>query len=34
MCQAVDAAFKGIDVATYAKTHPELQTALDLWGVK
>ncbi|MCL2317964.1 MAG: RuBisCO large subunit C-terminal-like domain-containing protein [Methanomassiliicoccaceae archaeon] len=34
MVQAVDAAFEGIDVVTYAKTHPELQTALDLWGVR
>ena len=34
MSQAVDAAFKGIDVAEYAKTHPELKAALDLWGIK
>jgi ribulose-bisphosphate carboxylase large chain len=34
MCQAVDAAFLGIDVKTYAKAHPELKTALDLWGIK
>jgi len=34
MVQAVDAAYEGIDVVTYAKTHPELQTALDLWGVR
>jgi ribulose-bisphosphate carboxylase large chain len=34
MCQAVDAAFEGIDVAVYAKSHPELKTALDTWGLK
>jgi len=34
MCQAVDAAFKGIDVFEYAKDHPELKTALDKWGIK
>ena len=34
MCQAVDAAFNGIDVAVYAKDHPELKTALDMWGIK
>jgi len=32
MSQAVDAAFKGINVEEYAKTHPELQAALDMWG--
>lgn len=34
MCQAVDAAFEGIDVAKYAESHPELKTALDKWGIK
>jgi len=34
MCQAVDAAFKGIDVEEYAKDHPELKAALDKWGIK
>jgi len=34
MCQAVDAAFEGIDASEYAETHPELRTALDKWGIK
>lgn len=34
MSQAVDAAFKGIDVKEYAKTHPELHAALERWGTK
>lgn len=34
MSQAVDAAFKGIEVHEYAKDHPELQAALDRWGSK
>jgi ribulose-bisphosphate carboxylase large chain len=34
MCQAIDAAFDGIDVAEYAKTHKELKEALDKWGIK
>ncbi|MDR2698352.1 MAG: ribulose 1,5-bisphosphate carboxylase large subunit [Candidatus Methanoplasma sp.] len=34
MCQAVDAAFKGIDAEEYAKDHPELKAALDKWGIK
>lgn len=34
MCQAVDAAFAGIDAAAYAKDHPELKEALDKWGIK
>jgi len=34
MCQAVDAAFLGIDAKEYAKTHPELKAALDKWGIK
>jgi len=34
MCQAVDAAYEGIDVREYAKTHPELQIALERWGMK
>ena len=34
MCQAVDAAFLGIDVVKYAETHPELKMALDKWGMK
>ena len=34
MCQAVDAAYKGIDVKVYAETHPELKAALDKWGMK
>lgn len=32
MSQAVDAAFKGIPVAEYAETHPELRAALEKWG--
>ncbi|SDS01701.1 2,3-diketo-5-methylthiopentyl-1-phosphate enolase [Paenibacillaceae bacterium GAS479] len=31
MRQAVDAAMNGISAGEHAKTHPELQTALDLW---
>ena len=34
MSQAIDAAYKGIDVTEYAKSHPELQIALDRWGLK
>ena len=34
MSQAIDAAYKGIDVTEYAKDHPELQVALDRWGLK
>jgi len=34
MSQAIDAAFAGIEVNEYAKTHPELKAALDKWGVK
>lgn len=34
MCQAIDAAFEGTDVRTYAESHPELKTALDQWGMK
>jgi len=34
MSQAVDAAFLGIPMQEYAKTHAELRTALDLWGSK
>jgi ribulose-bisphosphate carboxylase large chain len=34
MCQAVDAAFAGIDASVYAKDHPELKEALDKWGMK
>jgi Ribulose 1,5-bisphosphate carboxylase, large subunit len=34
MSQAIDAAYKGIDVAEYAKDHQELQIALDRWGRK
>lgn len=34
MSQAIDAAFEGIDAKEYAKTHPELQVALERWGVK
>ncbi|MCQ2079330.1 MAG: RuBisCO large subunit C-terminal-like domain-containing protein [archaeon] len=34
MCQAVDAAFEGIDIAEYAQTHHELKLALDRWGTK
>ena len=33
MVQAIDAAFESIDVREYAKTHSELQAALDIWGV-
>ncbi|MDR0523861.1 MAG: ribulose 1,5-bisphosphate carboxylase large subunit [Candidatus Methanoplasma sp.] len=32
MIQAADAAFLGIPAAEYARTHPELQAALDRWG--
>ena len=31
--QAIDAWEKGVDVVEYAKTHPELQKALDKWGL-
>lgn len=34
MCQAVDAAFEGIDAEVYAEDHPELKVALDKWGIK
>ena len=34
MSQAVDAVFLGIPLRTYAETHIELKTALDLWGSK
>ena len=34
MCQAVDAAFLGIDAKEYAKDHPELRVALETWGIK
>lgn len=34
MCQAVDAAYLGIDAAKYAETHPELKAALERWGTK
>jgi ribulose-bisphosphate carboxylase large chain len=34
MSQAVDAAFLGIPLDEYARTHPELKIALDLWGYK
>ena len=34
MCQAVDAAFKGIPVDEYAKDHEELRIALEKWGMK
>lgn len=34
MCQAVDAAFLGIPVDEYAKTHNELYVALEKWGMK
>ncbi len=32
MCQAVDAAYKGISAEEYAKDHPELERALEMWG--
>lgn len=32
MSQAVDAAYLGIELDEYAKTHEELKTALDKWG--
>ena len=32
MSQAVDAAFLGIPLEEYAKTHEELRTALETWG--
>ena len=34
MCQAVDAAYLGIDVREYAETHHELKVALEKWGMK
>ena len=34
MCQAIDSAFEGIPIEEYAKTHHELQLALDRWGTK
>jgi len=34
MSQAVDAAFLGIPLAEYAKTHEELRMALEKWGSK
>lgn len=34
MCQAVDAAFEGVSLDEYAKTHSELREALDRWGSK
>lgn len=34
MCQAVDAAYEGIEAQTYAETHPELKVALSKWGLK
>ena len=30
--QAVDAKMKGIDATEYAKDHPQLKKALELWG--
>ncbi len=32
MSQAVDAVFEGISLEEYARSHPELKTALDKWG--
>ena len=34
MSQAVDAAYLGIPLAEYARTHEELRIALELWGSK
>jgi ribulose-bisphosphate carboxylase large chain len=34
MSQAVDAAFAGIPLTEYAKTHEELRIALEMWGSK
>lgn len=34
MSQAVDAAYEGISLEKYAKTHHELKVALDRWGTK
>jgi len=34
MCQAVDAAYLGIGVEEYARTHLELKIALEKWGMK
>ena len=31
MRQAVDATLKGITLSEYAKTHKELETALQIW---
>ncbi|NEW06023.1 2,3-diketo-5-methylthiopentyl-1-phosphate enolase [Paenibacillus sp. SYP-B3998] len=32
--QAIDASLQGITLQEYAKTHPELQAAIDTWGNK
>jgi len=34
MCQAIDSAYEGVPIEEYAKTHHELQLALDRWGTK
>ncbi len=34
MCQAVDAAYRGIEPQKYAETHEELRIALEKWGLK
>jgi len=34
MSQAVDAAFRGIPLEEYARTHNELRIALEMWGSK
>ena len=33
MRQAIDAALQGIPLREYAKQHPELQSAIDAWGL-
>ncbi|OPA72880.1 2,3-diketo-5-methylthiopentyl-1-phosphate enolase [Paenibacillus selenitireducens] len=32
--QAIDATLQGVSLQDYATTHPELKSAIDIWGVK
>ena len=32
--QAIDATMQGITLREYALTHPELQSAIDTWGIQ
>ncbi|MZQ87474.1 2,3-diketo-5-methylthiopentyl-1-phosphate enolase [Paenibacillus sp. 5J-6] len=32
--QAIDATLQGIQLRDYAQTHPELQSAIDTWGIR